>query len=72
MKQGVRHDHECLTHIMDIDTPFPGVVRVSLTVDKCIVIFVKTKPTNYCGQMTNLMKCKINGFIHLFFNKNNH
>ena len=26
MTQGVRHVRKCLTHIMDNDAPFPGVV----------------------------------------------
>ena len=41
MMQGVHHDHECLTHITDIDAPFPGVVGCVLQLisalisDKC-------------------------------------
>ena len=36
--EGVRHDHECLTHIMDIYAPFPGGRRVHHTIDKCIIL----------------------------------
>ena len=43
--EGVRHVHECLTHITGIDAPFP-VVGVRLTNDKCITHTNVTINTN--------------------------